>query len=255
MWAAPASVHPEKRRKTEGEFIITRQGKQYALYSGLLDEAHTRGLASLDTELLQVPDDDNGNVAIVKAVVELPKVDRQTGEVVLDPETKKPFMGRFSGIGDASPENVNRQIAPHLIRMAETRAKARALRDAINAGAIPFEELADTDGADATPSRTHPGTRGSSRPTPIRSAAGGGPDPGDDGSSARTGDNRSRSSEPMARKSQVDLLETLAVEWRGENGVERLENRVGKKLSSLSRAEADEWIEKLTPENREGGSG
>ena len=54
-----------------------------------------------------------------------------------------------------------------------------------------------------------------------------------------------------ARKSQVDLLKTLAVEWRGENGVERLENRLGKPLKDMTRAEADEWIDRLTPEGRE----
>jgi Resolvase, N terminal domain len=54
-----------------------------------------------------------------------------------------------------------------------------------------------------------------------------------------------------ARKSQVELLKTLAVEWRGENGVERLENRLGKPLKDMTRAEADEWIDRLTPEGRE----
>jgi len=49
----------------------------------------------------------------------------------------------------------------------------------------------------------------------------------------------------------VDLLRTLAVEWAGDGGVERLEGRVGKPLADLSRAEADEWIDRLTPEGRE----
>lgn len=233
------------------EFIITRQRKTYALYAGLLDEAHTRGLQSIDTDLLQIPDAENGNVAIVRAVVELPKVNRETGEVILDPEAKKPLVGRFSGIGDASPANVNRNIAPHIIRQAETRAKARALRDAINAGAIPFEELADTDGAHNAESSARSG-RGSTQPTPIRS----GQRSRSSESTQNADQEKSEKREPKARKSQVDLLKTLAVEWAGEGGVERLEKRIEKPLKDLSRAEADTWIEKLTPEeSAEGGTG
>ena len=96
------------------EHTMTRQGKKMALYGGLLAEAHEKGLRSIDTELLQIPTPDNGNVAICKATVEL-----EDGRT-------------FSGIGDASPENVGRNIVPHIIRMSETRAKARALRDATN---------------------------------------------------------------------------------------------------------------------------
>jgi hypothetical protein len=50
----------------------------------------------------------------------------------------------FEAIGDASPENVPPHILPHLNRMAETRAKARALRDAVNIGVVSFEELDGT---------------------------------------------------------------------------------------------------------------
>lgn len=102
--------------------MIERQGKKFVLYAGLLDEAHERGLRSIETELLQVPTVENGEVAIAWAVV-------------------RTEDGKFSGIGDASPENVGRNIAPHIIRMAETRAKARALRDAINVGVAALEEL------------------------------------------------------------------------------------------------------------------
>lgn len=109
------------------EFLITRQGKQFVLYAGLLDEAHQRGLRSIDTELIQTPGPDNGEVAICKAIVTM-----EDGRT-------------FSGIGDASPENVGRMIAPHTIRMAETRAKARALRDAINVSVTAFEELGGPD--------------------------------------------------------------------------------------------------------------
>ena len=108
------------------EFFITRQGKQYVLFAGLLDEAHSRGLSEIDTELIQVPEEANGQVAITKATVVIEKADQQTGEVL---------QSTFTGIGDASPQNVSRNIVPHLIRMSETRAKARALRDAANVGA------------------------------------------------------------------------------------------------------------------------
>jgi hypothetical protein len=242
------------------EFLITRQGKQYVLFAGLLDEAHNRGLRGIDTELIQVPDDTNGHVAIVKATCEM-----EDGR-------------RFSGIGDASPENVGRNIAPHVIRMAETRAKARALRDAVNVGATALEELSDGDdgGAAHAPQaggfgRTQPRGRGgaggsgaASGATPIRGGrpraqeppdggADEAPPPEDNGQAEKpaASSGSRRGGAGKARKSQVDLLKTLAVEWRGENGVERLENRIGKPLTDLTRAEADEWIDRLTPEGRE----
>jgi hypothetical protein len=215
------------------EFMITRQGKQYVLFAGLLDEAHSLGLRGIDTDLIQVPDESNGNVAIVKATAEM--------------EDER----HFSGIGDASPENVGRNIAPHLIRMAETRAKARALRDAVNVGATALEELSDGDDAP-------PASSSRSRPTPIRGGRQGSPQDSSQGAAAEqdtpNGQPEKAASSKRggkARKSQVDLLKTLAVEWRGENGVERLENRLGKPLTDMTRAEADEWIDRLTPEGRE----
>ncbi len=216
------------------EFFIERHGKRYVLFQGLLDEAHSLGLKGIDTDLIQIPDESNGNVAIVKATAEM-------GD-----------ERRFSGLGDASPENVGRNIAPHLIRMAETRAKARALRDAVNVGATALEELSEGDDAPAASS-----PRG--RPTPIRggrqnSSQGstqGAPAGQDAPPNGQAQKPTSSKRGGKARKSQVDLLKTLAVEWRGENGVERLESRVGKPLADMTRAEADEWIDRLTPEGRE----
>ncbi len=51
-----------------------------------------------------------------------------------------------------------------------------------------------------------------------------------------------------ARKSQVDLIRTLAEELHGEEGVAQIEKRLGKSLTELSRAEADELIDEMTPE-------
>jgi hypothetical protein len=108
------------------EFIVNRQGKDFVLYAGLLDQAHREGLKRITTKLLQAPLDENGHLAICYAEVETEK-------------------GVFSGIGDASPDNVGRMIATHIVRMSETRAKARAMRDAINVGVTAFEELGDVD--------------------------------------------------------------------------------------------------------------
>lgn len=122
------------------EFIVERNGKSFVLYAGLLDEAHSRGLRSIRTQLLQAPSDDNGQTAVVQALVELDS-------------------GTYSGLGDAAPNNVAAPMRTCLIRMAETRAKARALRDAINVGVVAFEEL---------PPEDEELTDEEARPTPLR---------------------------------------------------------------------------------------
>jgi hypothetical protein len=123
-------------KATESQFIRTieikdRSGrvvgtKEVVTYQGLLSKAHDEGLKAIQTSLLQIPGEENARTAIAKAIVETEK-------------------GSFEGIGDASPESVTAFLQPHLIRMAETRAKARALRDAVNVGVVSFEEL---DGED-----------------------------------------------------------------------------------------------------------
>lgn len=108
-------------------FISNIKGKDFALYAGVLDLATQKGLLKLEVELVQFPSKENGNEAICCAVATL-----KTGEV-------------FSDIGDANPNNCVPMIAKHLIRMASTRAKARALRDMCNIGMACLEELADFD--------------------------------------------------------------------------------------------------------------
>jgi hypothetical protein len=108
-------------------FIKNLKGKDFVLYSGLLDLGHQIGIQSMNIEAIQFPTKDNGNEAICKAIVT--SVD---GRV-------------FTEIGDANPKNVNVQIAVHVIRMAATRAKARALRDFTNIGMTCLEELGDIE--------------------------------------------------------------------------------------------------------------
>ena len=188
------------------EYMIERQGKRFVLYAGLLEEAHSRGLRSIETDLLQVPEDANGEVAIVRAVV-------------------RTEDGKFTGIGDASPENVNRTIAPHVIRMAETRAKARALRDAINVGVTAFEELGGEDGGEV-----------------VESPRGSG---GDERPAARVQENRG---ELPATKKQLNYLEALISDVVDDDGggMDKFEEMVGKPIGELTREEASEWISRLS---------
>jgi len=100
--------------------IIKLQGREYVTYRGLLFVAHEAGLESVDVKLLEW--DAESKMAIVAATVK--------GE-----------RGSFSDIGDASPSNVNRMIANATIRMASTRAQARALRSYLGVGFTSLEEL------------------------------------------------------------------------------------------------------------------
>ena len=128
-------------------WIVNLQGKDYATWPYVLDEAHKRGLLGTEVNLVQVPSEENGHVAIVKAkAFYLSKVENLPADSV----------DAFEAYGDASPRNVNSKIASALIRMAETRAKGRALRDACNIGMTLKEELPDDEPA-PRPSRVQPG--------------------------------------------------------------------------------------------------
>jgi hypothetical protein len=106
------------------DFIASIQGKEFVLMAGLLDLAYQDGLSKVSTQLIQIPNEENHYLAIAHAFV----------------ETKK---GTFEATGDASPKNVKEQLRPHIVRMAETRAVARALRWATNVAMTAFEELGD----------------------------------------------------------------------------------------------------------------
>ncbi|MGO1468872.1 MAG: hypothetical protein ACTHW2_02490 [Tissierella sp.] len=118
------------------KFIINLQGKSFVTYEGLLDLAHNMGLLSIDVELLQFPSEANNMTAVIKAIA----------------RTKD---SSFSDIGDASPRSVNNMLAPHIIRMASTRAKARALRDLTNVGMTAVEELTSEDDVETKETQYH----------------------------------------------------------------------------------------------------
>ena len=116
----------------DSKYIVELQGKEFVKYEGLLDMAHQKGLKSIQTQLVEAPLESNGNRCIMYANVSC-TVDGKTNS--------------YSGYGDADPSNVNKMVSRHIIRMAETRAKARALRDMTNIGMTAYEEIDTTDDA------------------------------------------------------------------------------------------------------------
>jgi hypothetical protein len=138
-------------------FVVKRDGKDFILYAGLLDLAHKSGLRGISTSIVQIPTELNGMTAIVHAVVTMADMADADGTT-----------GDFMGLGDANPQNVSRMLVPHLIRMAETRAKARALRDAVNIGMTSFEELGEGGAQDgAQDAHKEPAWGSSAAPRPV----------------------------------------------------------------------------------------
>ena len=115
------------------DYVISRRGADYVLYEGLLTEAHKQGLKGIWTHLLQTPSAENGDRAVCAAVVETHK-------------------GRFCGLGEARLAEDRSVLGRGLVGLAETRAKARALRDAVGAAPTPFEDL-DLDTLDGETAR------------------------------------------------------------------------------------------------------
>lgn len=130
--------------------VVSLQGKEYILFEGLLECAHQEyDLQGIDTQLIQIPNEENGHEAIVRAEV-------------ITKDGKK-----FTAIGDANPSNVNSKIRPHLIRMAETRAVGRALRFLTGYGTV-FEELGELDEAVQSPKESQPIESPNSKPDPKK---------------------------------------------------------------------------------------
>ena len=115
----------KKRPKLDERWIIEIEGNQFVKYAGLLDYAHQIGIGSIEVEPLQLPTKDNGNFAICRA-----SVVSKIGE-------------SFTDIGDANPGNCSSKVVKHLLRLASTRAIARALRSFTNVGLTALEELED----------------------------------------------------------------------------------------------------------------
>jgi hypothetical protein len=137
------------------EYTITQQGREYILSDGLLVGLVqlSRGFYDLATEVVQLPTAENAQTAVCTAKV-----------TVFEPETGR-VLRTATGIGDASPANVGRMVAIHVLRMAETRAVARALRHLLGVGLTALEELGQGGAEPAADERT-PTAAPKTRPEP-----------------------------------------------------------------------------------------
>ena len=218
----------------------TFEGKDGVTYADLLARAHIDGLKSISTELLLQPSEANGRLCIIKAAVDTEK-------------------GHFEGIGDADPESVEAQFVPHLIRVAETRAKARALRDAVNVGVVSLEEL-DGVSRDRTSS---PGP-GASTPRSPRHARSDAP-PARPRSSAPARSPRATngdgSPEPMSEGQRRYLFRLMSGQGYYKDAAEERIKEIFEvsALSQITKVAAtrmiDELLQSAAPGNGGGGNG
>jgi hypothetical protein len=103
----------------KAEYLVQIQGRPFVKFEGLLQMAHAQGLLRLETTIVQC-----------------------TYDLAVCQSTATFHDGRvFTDIGDATPTNVPKHLAPAFVRMAATRASARALRRALNISTCAIEEL------------------------------------------------------------------------------------------------------------------
>jgi hypothetical protein len=101
------------------QFLVELHGKQFVTYGGILSLAYEQGLVKLSAHFISV----DATLALAEATATF--VNGRT----------------FQECADATPEHVNARIKPHYPRRALTRAKARALQDALNIAMVCVEEL------------------------------------------------------------------------------------------------------------------
>lgn len=102
-------------------YLIVHRGTEHVVFDGLLLAAHRAGVREVSVELVQAPARENGWTAVCAARVVTPSA-------------------TFRGLGDASPGNSRRTDAGALLLLAQVRAKARTLCDALNLAMVPIED-------------------------------------------------------------------------------------------------------------------
>lgn len=120
---------PVLSQEFRDEYIKRISKKDFMTFPGLLALAKSDKLSGCpiksinEADVIQTPNANNSFTAIVRAHV----IDKD-GNV-------------WVGLGDASPKSCNKGVVDHAIRVAATRAKARALRDLLGIDMVCSEEI------------------------------------------------------------------------------------------------------------------
>lgn len=120
-------IEVEKTNSTDSDktdHIVTIGDKKFITYAGLLKKS--QGLVK---EMLVVRETVDLAAKSAWCVVKVIMKDQRV----------------FEAIGSGTPENIGTMTKKHFIEMAHTRAKSRALRDALGIDMVALEELADED--------------------------------------------------------------------------------------------------------------
>ena len=115
------------KKLRDGNHIANVSGKDFVLFSGLLELAHEYGVESIESECLGY--DAREQTAFFRTVI-------------------KGSRGTFTGHGDGMPSNLSKMMLPSFFRMAETRSVCRALRLYLGIGMTARDELPGFGGSD-----------------------------------------------------------------------------------------------------------
>lgn len=133
--------------KFREKFIVNIKGKDAIKADGLKAVAHAKGMSLLKSHILQYPNKENMGTCIVEA--ELKGYD-------WDPINEKIREVEYTAIADANINNCTKMVASAYIRMAETRAFARVMRNYTDVDICAVDELNDDSSQQGDYSKSQP---------------------------------------------------------------------------------------------------
>jgi hypothetical protein len=204
-----------KKPKLDERWIITIEGNQFVKYAGLLDLGHQKGISQIDVEPLQLPTKENGNSAICKATV-------------ISKSGKS-----FTDIGDANPGNCSSKVSKHLLRLASTRAIARALRTFTNIGLTALEELADLSDVIGSGPKTSSKPKAKKQPSKKPKAT----KPPESKSKNNKSDSSSKTASKVNQNKAADTDNSARNKPKGGNGNSRSKTQTAGKQPAMSEAQ------------------